>query len=79
MSKTTTVFLVLIAAVIGTVIIIFGISYFEIEPGRITESKGELSFGVTSSLGWILTLGFFVLYLLYLFFRHLYLKITGRM
>jgi len=78
MNKGTSVVIMIILAVIGIVSIIFAINYFDIDPGGITQQKGELSFGATSKLGWILTFVFFVLYLIFSVVRRLYYKLTGR-
>lgn len=72
------VFVLLIAAMAGIVLIVLGINYFEIDPGGIIQSQAEFSFGASSKLGWILTFGFFVIYLLFVLLRRLYYKITGR-
>jgi len=77
-NKFSSVFFLLIAVIIGTVLIVLGINYFEIEPTEIIEQRGELSFGSSSKLGWILTFSFFVIYLLFSLLRNFYYKITGR-
>lgn len=77
-NKLTNVLLILIVALVGVALIVFGINYFGIEPGGILASQSEFSFGASSKLGWILTFGFFVLYLLFSLLRRLYYKMTGK-
>jgi hypothetical protein len=77
-NKLISVFLLLIAALSGIALIVFSISYFELEHGGIIQSQGEFSFGMTSKLGWILTIAFFGLLLFFSLIRHLYFKLTGR-
>jgi len=72
------VFLLLFAVVLGVAAIIYGIQYFEIDPGGITEPRGEVSFGATSKLGWILTASFFALVVVASLIRRFYYKISGR-
>lgn len=77
-NKLASVLILLIAALLGIALIVFGINHFNIEPGEIVYSQGVVSFGASSKLGWILTFGFFILYLLFSLIRRLYYKITGR-
>lgn len=77
-NKFSTVLLVLVSVIIGTAIIVLGINYFGIEPGGIIEPQGEISFGASSKLGWILTFGFFVIYLIFALLRNVYYKLSGR-
>jgi len=67
------VFVILLIA--GTV---FAIDYFAIDPGGLIESKSEISFGASSKLGWLLTIGFVILAVLLSALRGLYYKISGR-
>jgi len=77
-NKFSTVLLVLLSVIIGSVVIVLGINYFGIEAGGIIEPQGEISFGVSSKLGWILTFGFFVIYLVFSLLRNVYYKLSGR-
>ncbi len=77
-NQLTYVFLILVAALTGIALIVYGIDHFDIDPGGIIEPQGEFSLGASSKLGWILTFGFFILYLLFFLLRRLYYKITGR-
>jgi len=77
-NKFSTVLLVLLSVIIGSVAIVLGIDYFEIEAGGIIEPQGEISFGVSSKLGWILTFGIFVIYLIFALLRNVYYKLSGR-
>ncbi len=76
--KISTVVVIIIAALVSIGLIVFGIHYFGIEPGGITQPRGEISLGATSKLGWILTFGFVCLYLLFSLLRRLFYKMTGR-
>ena len=76
--KIATVAMILLVALVGIGLVVLGINYFDIEPGGISQPQGEISFGATSKLGWILTFGFVCLYLLFSILRRLYYKITGR-
>lgn len=70
------IFLLLLSALVGVAVIVYGIQFFDIDPGGITEPKGEVSFGATSKLGWILTALFFVLVIIFSLARRLYYKIA---
>ena len=72
------VFALLISVVLGIAAIVYGIQYFDIDPGGITEPRGEVSFGATSKLGWVLTASFFALVVIASLIRRLYYKISGK-
>ncbi len=71
------VFLLIVTMVISVAAIVYGIPFFNVDPGGITEPRGELSFGTTSKLGWMLTASFFALVIIFSFARRLYYKISG--
>jgi len=71
-------FALLILVMFGIVVIVYGIQYFDIDPGGIAEPRGEVSFGATSRLGWVLTALFFALLVIASLIRRLYYKISGR-
>lgn len=56
----------------------FAIQYFSIEANGILVSQGEFSLGVTSKLGWILTVGFVLLMVVFIGLRRLVDKLQGR-
>ncbi|MCF6194734.1 MAG: hypothetical protein L3J46_10435, partial [Kangiellaceae bacterium] len=68
----------LISAMLCIAAILYGIQFFNINAGGITEPSGEVSFGATSKLGWILTASFFALVVIASLIRRLYYKINGR-
>jgi len=79
MDNIAKVLVTLLSVIVLTSAIIFGIHYFGIEFGGIIQPKGEVSFGMSSHLGWVLTLIFFVLYLVLLIIRRVYYRFTGRL
>jgi len=78
MNSIAKVLVVLLSVIVLTSAMIFAIHYFGIEFGGIIQPKGEISFGMSSHLGWVLTFAFFVLYLVVLLIRRVYYKLTGR-
>jgi hypothetical protein len=77
-NRAATVISLIIVSLAGIAGIIFGIDYFGFEPSGIIPSKSEISFGASSKLGWALTFSFFILYMLFLLIRRVYLKLTGQ-
>jgi len=77
-SPILTVMLLIVSLILIAAISYFGIQYFSFEPSGIQTSTGELSLGVTSKLGWVLTAGFVVLMVVFIFLRRLVDKIQGR-
>lgn len=77
-SPILTVTLLLFSLVIVAALGYFGIQYFSFEPSGIQTSIGEISLGVSSKLGWILTAGFVILMVVFILIRRIVDKIQGR-